>query len=154
GGIRSDDAARSRPIVDNERLAQRSLQIRGDQPRHDVIETARGKGDDQADRAVGIGLGMSAGDERDRKQSDNTELGSARLMHCPTLSELPATLIDELQCASRIASSRHQAASFFISPRMASPIWDVVTTVAPSDFMSAVRRPCARAAEIAASIWS
>ena len=44
---------------------------------------------------------------------------------------------------------RGHAASFSISPMTASPICVVLTTSAPADLMSAVRRPLASAAAIA-----
>src|SRR6516162_3768814 len=47
--------------------------------------------------------------------------------------------------------ARNQAASFSNSPTMASPILDVETTLQPSDLMSAVRKPLASVAAMAAS---
>ena len=53
-----------------------------------------------------------------------------------------------------LVSSAAHAASFSISPMIASPIWAVPTVFVPADAMSAVRRPFASAAAIACSIMS
>ena len=155
GGIGADDAARSRPVVDDDGLAQRSFEVRGDQARHHVVEPARGERDDQANGTAGVCLGVSTGrvqrDEPQHQKDGETESASIRARH----GRAPAGLAVKHRLARcRSYERRHHAASFFISPTITSPISAVVTILAPSDLMSAVRSPCASAAAIAASIRS
>jgi hypothetical protein len=60
--IGADRAARARPVVDDHRLAERLLQVRLDDARHDVVEPAGRKRHHDAHRAVGIGLRLRCGD--------------------------------------------------------------------------------------------
>src|SRR4029453_1061684 len=112
------------------------------------VKAGRREGDDQANGAIGIGLGASAvgaeRTERHEKEDGNNGPGSTRLNHLtnPRCRASPDTS----------SGCRHQ--SFFISPTIASPISVVVTTLVFSDLISAVRSPCASAAAMAASIWS
>ena len=85
GGIGADDAARGRPVVDDEGLAQRSFEVRGEKARHHVVEPARGKRDDQANGAVGVSVGASSGrvqrDERHREEDGKPKPASMRVRH-------------------------------------------------------------------------
>src|SRR5262249_51547187 len=140
----------------DEGLAQRPLQIRRDQSRHDVVQTARRERDDQANGAIGISVGVSAGGaERDERHDQEGGVANAGppcggSSHC--MRPIRHRCVPRLLVPAPARSD--QATSFSISPTTASPICAVVTTLAPSDLMSAVRSPCASAAAIAWSIWS
>ena len=54
--IEDIDTGRSRPVVDDDRLAERFLEMRRDEPRRHVDETAGGERHDQPDRLRRIGL--------------------------------------------------------------------------------------------------
>src|SRR5262249_5246929 len=121
-----------------------------------VVQTACREWDDQANGAVGIRIGVSASDAERGERHDqeggvaNAEPPSVGLSHCmsPACHRCaPRLLVPTPACCD-------QATSFCISLTTASPICAVVTTLAPSDLMSAVRSPCAGAGAIAWSVWS
>jgi len=49
------------PVLDDHRLAVPRRQLVADQPRERVDDAARGERHDDADRTIGIGLGLRAG---------------------------------------------------------------------------------------------
>src|SRR5215207_304603 len=69
--IGADDAAGAGPVVDDNGLAERLLEIRLDQSRDRVVEPARRERDDNADGPVRIGLGWLDTDDRERAQEDH-----------------------------------------------------------------------------------
>jgi hypothetical protein len=101
GGVGADDAAGGGAVVDDERLAQRSLQVRGDEARHHVVEPARGKWDDQANGAVGVSVGVSTGrvqrDESEHQEQGTTESASI----CVGLWRVPGGLATKHRSARR-----------------------------------------------------
>ena len=146
GGVGADDAARGRPVVDDERLPQRPLQIRCHQPCHHVVEAAGRERDDETNRTAGIGIGLLRAGDVDRYHhrqcgQPESELTPTPLNHC-TSPDRPH------------GPPRGHAANLSISAMTASPISDVVTILAPSDLMSAVRNPFSSVAAIARSIRS
>src|SRR5205807_7121582 len=124
GRLGADDAACGRPVVDDERLPQRSFEMGRDEPRHHVVEAAGGEGNDQANRTAGVAVGPRADDagEHDGEAQQQPKAG------------LATTALDHLAPDPGRATWRlpdQAAASFAISATTASPISGVLTTLAP-----------------------
>ena len=75
-GLRADDAARARPVVDDHRLPELRGESLPDQPRDGVVAAAGGERHDQAQRFVGkrrVGR-QRKGNEQQQRQRTRTVL--------------------------------------------------------------------------------